>query len=161
MRQSNNRNLQSTDQLRCHQNATSWAHAPPQTYQTANQNCERNGYFQSPECTHNLFGQREKQNKFHRFARADIPENCTIVAIRSGWVRDQDGTQKWEYTLKATTINPLSVDQHVGEQANAASERAIRETYQHRAEIQYRPKFQREDQSWCYARNRIRTTIFR
>ena len=87
------RNLQSTVKA-SHQNATTWEHARPRAYQIANQNWERNGYFRSPKPTYDRFGGlREKQKKFQRFARVDLPEDCTITDITSGWKTETDGSR--------------------------------------------------------------------
>ena len=79
-----------------HFQSTEWAHASPRPYQSANQNLERNGQFCSASCTYNRFGQRQKQlhsgNRFHRFARADLPEKCTITDIKTGWLQNHYGT---------------------------------------------------------------------
>ena len=86
--------------------ANSWAHAHPRPYQTANQNLDRNGYFCNTRCTCSRSGQREtKPQLCNRFAEADVPGNCTITYIKTGWVHSPDRSRKWVYTLQATPLN--------------------------------------------------------
>ena len=40
-----------------------------------------------------------------RFARADVPANCTITSVKTGWIHNSDGSKRWEYKLE---VNPLS-----------------------------------------------------
>ena len=96
-----------TDEHFCH-DATSWEHARPCVYQTANQNRERKGYFLSPGPTYDQFGLREKQKKFQRFARVNLPEDCTIIDITSSWKRGVDRSKVWRYMLEATPLEELS-----------------------------------------------------
>ena len=81
----------------------------PRLYQIACQN--RDGYFRNACCTYNQFGfggQRETKTRLcNRFARADVPANCTITGIETGWIHSHDGSRKWEYKLEATPLNEL------------------------------------------------------
>ena len=77
------RNSSQCTDLAVHLKQICWAHVPARPYQTANQS--REGYFCNAQCTYNQFGQRETKpqlcNRFHRFARADVPANCTKTDI--------------------------------------------------------------------------------
>ena len=50
---------------------------------------------------------RKKKQLCNRFARADVLANCTITGIKTGWIHNQDGSQKWECKLEATPLNKL------------------------------------------------------
>ena len=133
------RNDQCTD-LAVHLKQNCWAHAPPKPYQTANHS--EDGYFCSAQCTYNWFGQRGTQpqlcNRFHRFARADLPEHCTITDIHTEWIHS-NGSRKGKYTLKVTPLNELfhrEGPQHVETSPLRGEWRVRMENELNRAEMQ-------------------------
>ena len=141
MRNNRNRNNQQNRRYigTCQIDATSLEHSRPRAYQTANQ--KDRGYYHSPRWTQDRFaGLREnKPKKFQRFARVDLPEECTITDIRSGWKIERDGSKVWTYTLEATPLDELfhkEGNHHVATCSIGAGAQAIRDNYIHRVELQ-------------------------
>jgi len=126
----------------CQVDATSLEFARPRAYQTANHN--DNGYYHSPRHTQDRFSElRQKPKKFQRFARVDLPEDCTITDIRSGWETKTDGSRVWKYTLEATPLKELihkEGNHHVATCSIGAGEQPIRDNYIRHANLHATPE---------------------
>ena len=122
----------------CQIDATSLEFARPRAYQTVNH--VGDGYYHSPRHTQDRFSElRQKPKKFQRFARVDLPEDCTITDIRSGWETKRDGSRVWRYFLEATPLEDLihkEGNHHVATCSFGAGEQPIRDNYIRHADLQ-------------------------
>ena len=79
----------------------------------------------------------------------NLPEDCIITDITSGWKTETDGSRVWKYTLEATPLDELfhkEGNHHVATCPIGPRVQAIRDQYLHRAEmLQTQDDFNRAD----------------